>query len=114
LVDRELQRPHFGSLSFLFSVGSALSCGSRSDPERLQPEMALSKAWRCVRGGWLVAAILLCIGAFICFLPAELDVSTVLTPTHSSPLDRGADEGYLAITHEEAWEPDKVPVRLIF
>jgi hypothetical protein len=102
--DHTLDRCH----SF-FSVGSALSCGSRSDPERLQPEMALSKAWRCVRGVWLVAAILLCIGAFICFLPAELDVSTVLTPTHSSPLDRGADEGYLAITHE-AWEADKVPV----
>jgi|SRR5215208_147841 len=74
--------------------------------------MGFSKAWRFVRGVSLVAVVLLCIGTFICFLPAELDVSTVLTPAHSSPpLDRGADQGYLAVAQEEAaGEADKVPV----
>jgi len=63
-----------------------------------------------VRGVSLVAAVLLCVGAFLCFLPTELDVCTVLMPADSPPLDRGADEGYLAAAQEEAWEADKDPV----
>jgi hypothetical protein len=69
-----------------------------------------SKAWRFVRGVWLVATVLVCLGAFLCFLPQELDVSTALTPIHSPPLDRGVDEGYLAVFPEEVWEADKDPV----
>ena len=72
--------------------------------------MRLSRAWRFVHGVWLVAAVLVCLGAFLCFLPAELDVSTVLTPAHSPPLDRGAEEGHLALAQEEAGQADKVPV----
>jgi hypothetical protein len=72
--------------------------------------MGLSKAWRFVRGGWLVAAVLVCLGSFLCFLPTELDVSTVLTPAHSPPLHQGADEGYLAVAQLEAAESDKNPV----
>jgi hypothetical protein len=69
-----------------------------------------SKAWRFVRGVWLLATVVLCIGAFLCFLPTELDVSTALTPAHSPPLERGVDEGYLAVFQQEAWEVDKDPV----
>ena len=59
---------------------------------------------------WLLAAVLLCLGAFLCFLPTELDVSNVLTPAHSPPLDRGAEEGHLAVAQEEAGQADKYPV----
>jgi hypothetical protein len=47
-----------------------------------------------------------CVGAFLCLLPTRLDVSTVLTPTHSPPLDPGTDQGYLAVI-QEAGEADK-------
>jgi len=66
-----------------------------------------SKAGRFTGGGLLVAAVLLCLGVFLCFVPTELGVSKALRPAHSHPLDRGADEGYLAVTQEEA---DKAPV----
>jgi hypothetical protein len=72
--------------------------------------MGLSKASRFVRGVWLVAAVLLCLGAFLTLLPTELDVSTAFMPADSPPLDRGADEGYLAVLHEESGEADKNPV----
>src|SRR5215216_7863180 len=72
--------------------------------------MGLSGAWRFTRGVWLLAAVLLCLGAFLCFLPTELDVSNVLTPAHSPPLDRGAEEGHLAVAQEEAGQADKYPV----
>jgi hypothetical protein len=72
--------------------------------------MRLSKAWRFVRGVWLVAVVLVCVGAFLCSLPTELYVSTALTPAHSPPLDRGAEEGYLAVLQAEAREADKDPV----
>src|SRR5918995_779063 len=68
------------------------------------------KAWRCARGVSLVAAVLLCVGAFLCLLPAELEGSTALTPADSPPLDQGADEGYLAVPQEEAQEAEKGPV----
>jgi hypothetical protein len=71
--------------------------------------MGLSKAWRFVRGVWLVAAVLICVGAFLCFLPTELHVSSPLTPAHSPPLDQGTDEGYLAVA-QEAEKADKDPV----
>lgn len=51
-----------------------------------------------------------CVGAFLCFLPAELYISTALTPAHSPPLDRGAEEGYIAVFQEETREADKDPV----
>jgi hypothetical protein len=71
--------------------------------------MGLSKGWRFVCGVSLVAAVVVCIGAFLCFLPTQLDVSTAFTPADSPPLDRGADEGYLAVA-QAAWEADKDPV----
>jgi hypothetical protein len=95
-------------------VGSALGCGLRSDlalVEQLLRDMRLSKAWRFTRGVWLLAAVVVCLGAFLCFLPTELDVSTALRAADSHPLDRGAHEGYLAVAQEaEAWEEDKAPV----
>jgi hypothetical protein len=72
--------------------------------------MGLFKAWRFVRGGCLVAAVLVCLGVFLCILPTDLDVCTALTPAHSPPLDRGADEGYLVVGQEEAQQADKDPV----
>jgi hypothetical protein len=72
--------------------------------------MGLSRAWRFVHGVWLAAGILLCVGAFLNSLPTELDVSTALTPADSPPIDRGADEGYFAVLHEELGEADKNPV----
>ena len=68
------------------------------------------KAWRCARGVSLVAAVLLCVGALLCLLPTELDISAALTPADSTPLDQGADEGYLAVPQEEAQEAEKEPV----
>ena len=59
--------------------------------------MGLSKALRFARGVWLVAAVVVCTGAFLCFLPTGLDVSTGLRPADSPPLDRGAEEGHLAL-----------------
>jgi len=95
-------------------VGSNLSCALRSEPalvERLHPEMRLSsKAWRFARSVWLLAAVLVCLGAFLCFVPTELEVCTALGAAHSHPLDRGVDEGYLAVAQEEAWGADKVRV----
>jgi hypothetical protein len=72
--------------------------------------MGLSKASRFVRGVWLVAAVLLCVGAFLNLLPTELDDSTTFMSSDSPPLDRGAHEGYLAVLHEELGEADKNPV----
>jgi hypothetical protein len=72
--------------------------------------MGLSKASRFARGVWLVAVLMVCLGAFLCFLPTGLDVSTGLRPADSPPLDRGAQEGHLAVAQEEAGQADKVPV----
>jgi hypothetical protein len=72
--------------------------------------MELLGAWRFVRGEWLLAAVVVCVGAFLCFLPTELDVSTAFTPADSPPLDRGADHDYLAVAQEEAGQADKHPV----
>jgi hypothetical protein len=94
-------------------VGSALGCGLRSDPalvERLYPDIGLSKAWRFARGVWLVAAVLVCVGAFLCFLPTEVDFSTAFGPADSQPLDGWADAGYPAVPQEEAGQADKDPV----
>jgi hypothetical protein len=93
-------------------VGSALGCGLRSDlalAERLLPDTGLSsKAWRFTRGVWLLAVVVLCVGAFLCFVPTGLDDSSTLRAADSHPLDRGADAGYLAIVQEA--EADKDPV----
>jgi hypothetical protein len=90
-----------------YSVGSNISCGLRSEPalvERLYPEMGLSsRARRFTRGMSLLAAVVVCLGAFLCFVPTELEVCTALRAAHSYPLDRGVDEGYLAVAQEEAW-----------
>ena len=87
-------------------VGSNLSCASRSEPalvERLHPEMRLSsKAWGFARSVSLLAAVLVCLGAFLWFVPTELEICTALGPAHSHPLDRGVDEGYLAVAQEKA------------
>jgi hypothetical protein len=73
--------------------------------------MGLSKAWwRFARGVSLVAAVLLCVGAFLCLLRTELDVFTALTPAHSPALARGADGRYLAGSQEEAEKTAKGPV----
>jgi hypothetical protein len=87
-------------------VGSNLSCALRSEPalvERLHPEMRLSsKAWGFARSVSLLAAVLVCLGAFLWFVPTELEICTALGPAHSHPLDRGVDEGYLAVAQEKA------------
>jgi hypothetical protein len=98
-----------------YSVGSNLSCGLRSEPalvERLYPEMGLSsRARRFSRGVSLLAAVVVCLGAFLCFVPTELEICTALRAGHSYPLDRGVDEGFLAVAQEEeAWVADKVPL----
>ena len=72
--------------------------------------MGLSEAWRFTRDVWLLVADLLCLGAFLCLLSTELDFSTVLTPAHSPPLERGAQEGHLAVAQDETGQADKVPV----
>jgi hypothetical protein len=74
------------------------------------PYMGLSKVWRSTRGVWLVAAVVVCVGAFLCFLPTELDVSPALRAADSHPLDRGADQSYLVVAQEEAEQADKDPV----
>jgi hypothetical protein len=68
--------------------------------------MGLSRTWRFTRGVSILAVAVVCVGAFLCLLPTRLDVSTVLTPTHSPPLDPGSDQGYLAVI-QEAGEADK-------
>ena len=68
--------------------------------------MGLSRTWRFTRGVSILAVVVVCVGAFLCLLPTRLDVSTVLTPTHSPPLDPGSDQGYLAVI-QEAGEADK-------
>ena len=68
--------------------------------------MVLSRTWRFTRGVSILAVAVVCVGAFLCLLPTRLDVSTVLTPTHSPPLDPGTDQGYLAVI-QEAGEADK-------
>ena len=50
-----------------------------------------------------------CVGAFLCLLPTELDVSAALT-THSLRPDQGANQGYLAAPQEEAKDTDGRPV----
>ena len=72
--------------------------------------MGLLKALRFARGVWLVAAVVVCTGAFLCLLPSGLDVSTGLRLADSPPLDRGAEEGHLAVAQEEAGQADKMPV----
>jgi hypothetical protein len=67
--------------------------------------MRLFRSWQYARGRSLLAmVILLCLGAFLALLPTELEVSAALTPAHSSPLDQGANEAYLAVPQEEAAE----------
>jgi hypothetical protein len=75
--------------------------------------MRLFRSWRYARGTSLLAmVILLCVGTFLCLLPIELEVSAALTTAHSSPLDQGANEGYLAVPQEEAAEDaDGRPVK---
>lgn len=104
-----LHRPHPHSL-----VGSALVCALRSEPalvEQLLPKMGLSsKAWSFARGVWLPAAVVVCLGALLCLLPTELEVSTAFRPADSPPLELGAQEGYLAVLQEEGvWEAEQVP-----
>ena len=68
-----------------------------------------SKAWRFARSVSLLAAVLVCLGAFLWFVPTELEICTALGPAHSHPLDRGVDEGYLAVAQEEeALGADKI------
>ena len=72
--------------------------------------MGLSKEWRFTRGVWLVAAVLVSVGAFLYMVPTELDVSIALTQTDSLPLDQGADGRYFAVPQQEAEETDKNPL----
>jgi hypothetical protein len=67
--------------------------------------MRLFRSWRYARGMSLLATvILLCIGVLLCMLPTVLGVAAALTMAHSSHLDQGANEGYLAVFREEAEE----------
>src|SRR5215218_4863887 len=73
--------------------------------------MGLLKALRFARGVWLVAAVVVCVGAFLCSLPTELDASKALRAADWPPLDRGAEVGYIAVAQEEeAAQADKDPV----
>ena len=66
---------------------------------------------RYARGTSLLAiVILLCGGVSLALLPTELEVSATLTGAHSSPLDQGAHEGYLAVSPEEAEDAGEGPV----
>jgi hypothetical protein len=69
--------------------------------------MGLSKALRFTCG---VSIVVVCFGAFLCFLPTRLYVPTALGSAHSHPLDRGAEQGYLAVAQEEAGQADRDPV----
>jgi hypothetical protein len=86
--------------------------GSREADMSAPWVMGLAKAGRCVRGVWLVAAVVVCVVALLCLLPTELGVSTALRLADSPPLDRGAQEGHLAVLQEgeEAWEAEKMAV----
>ncbi len=67
--------------------------------------MRLFRLSRYARGtSPLAVVILLCLGAFLALLPTELEVSAALTPAHSSHLDQGANEAYLAVLQEEEAE----------
>jgi hypothetical protein len=67
--------------------------------------MMLFRLSRYARGmSPLATAILLCLGAFLALLPTELEVSAALTPAHSSHLDQGANEAYLAVPQKEEAE----------
>jgi hypothetical protein len=54
--------------------------------------------------------ILLCTGVFLCLLPAGLDVSATLTPSHSHYPAQGANEGYLAVLQEKVEDKDESSV----
>ena len=73
--------------------------------------MRLFRSWWYVRGTSLLAmVILLCLGASLCLLPTELEVSAALTPAHSHHSDQGANAGYLAVSQEEAEDAGEGPV----
>ena len=73
--------------------------------------MRLFRLQRCLRGTSLLAIFMVCcVGAFLCLLPTELDVSAALTTTHSLRPDQGANQGYLAAPQEEAKDTDGRPV----
>jgi hypothetical protein len=78
--------------------------------------MALSRSRRSSGGASLaVAAILLCLGAFLSWAEAAPDVPVSPSVGHSSHVDRGssghqADGSYLAGPAEEADDGDKSPV----
>jgi len=69
-----------------------------------------SRALRFASRAWLVAAVVVCVGAFLCFLPTELDTSKALGPADWPPFDRGAEVGYIAVAQEEAGQADRNPV----
>ena len=57
---------------------------------------------RYPRDTWLLAMMVWCVGAFLCSLPTELDVSAVLTTPHPLSPVQGANQGYLAVSQEPA------------
>ena len=71
---------------------------------------AVLRLRRYPRGTWLLAMMVWCVGAFLCSLPTELDVSAVLTTPHSLSPVQGANQGYLAVSQEEARDADEHPV----
>src|SRR5215210_5026783 len=79
--------------------------------------MRLSKSWRYTRVASLLAiVILLCVGAFLSFLPAGIEVPAALTRVHSSHVNQATNRdwhplngSYLAVPLEEE-EVDKHPV----
>ena len=67
---------------------------------------------RYSRGTSLLAIIMVfCVGALLCLLPTELDVSAALT-THSLRPDQGTNQSYLAAPQEEAKDTDGHPVNV--
>jgi hypothetical protein len=72
---------------------------------------AVLRLRRYPRGTWLLAMIMVCcVGAFLCLLPIALDVSAVLTTPHPLSPVQGVNQGYLAVSQEEAGDADERPV----
>ena len=80
--------------------------------------MRLFRWWLHARATALLAiVILLCVWAFLSFLPAGIEVPAALTRAHSSHVNQATNRdwhllngSYLAVPLEEAEEVDKYPV----
>ena len=87
----------------------ARSCGL-SYPVYNTEVVRLFRLRRCAHGTSLLAIIrVCCVGACLCLLPTELDVSAALTPAHSLCPGQGANHGFFAVPQEKAEDADGGP-----